>query len=128
MPKSLYNLYYRNTRLLVALMLIVVMLCNSIGMVQAHSMTMKKDCCPEMMMAHEMPIDAMQDNANDCPETISDCDALCMASCMSASYVLIISPTLIPNSLGFRNVMNAFVYPAHTLAEFGPGLRPPIYS
>jgi hypothetical protein len=109
-------------------MLVVAMLCNSIGMVQAHSMTMKKDCCPEMMMAHEMPADAMQDNANDCPDTIADCDALCMASCMSATYVLTISPTLIPNSLSFTTVMNAFVYPAHTLAEFGPGLRPPINS
>ncbi|MGH8050870.1 MAG: hypothetical protein ACREPB_09455, partial [Arenimonas sp.] len=49
MPNVLHKLRSRRFRLLACLLVMMAMLCNGIGLAQAHAISAKKDCCAEMM-------------------------------------------------------------------------------
>ena len=123
MPKVLHKIRSRRFRLLASLLVTLAILCNGIGLAQAHSHSMpaKKDCCAEMM-AHTMASDKPCSLPND------SCDDQCMARCMSANGMFLsVSLLFSPNIL-----IAAFSPQAeaaeHSLAKLSPGLRPPIVA
>ena len=121
MSKNLRALCSQHLRLLASLLVMLAILCNGIGLAQAHVMEAKKDCCAEMMgekMSPDKP----------CPDPANDCDDQCMARCMSANGVLLSVPLTISSSVFITNPLLRVNMTEHSLAEFGPGLRPPIYS
>jgi hypothetical protein len=89
-------------------------------------MDVKKDCCPEMNM-EAMASEAMSGDVDACSNANSDCDDLCMERCMSANGLLSVALTISP-SLLITTPLPQLTISEHALAEFGPGLRPPIYS
>ena len=123
MPKALHILRTRRFRLLASLLVMLAILCNGIGLAQAHahSMSAEKDCCVEMM-AKKMSPD------KPCSMPKDSCDDQCMARCMSANGVLFsVSLTFYPN------ILIAVFSPRteateRSLAKLGPGLRPPILA
>jgi len=120
MPKALRTVRSRHFRLLASLLVMMAILCNGIGLAQAHAMEAKKDCCAEMMgekMSPDKP----------CPAQDSTCDDQCMARCMSANGLLSV-PLAISSSVLVIATLPQLKAAEHSLAEFGPGLRPPIYS
>lgn len=121
MPRALRQLRSRRFRLLASLLVMIAILCNGIGLAQAHVMEAKKDCCAEMMgekMSPDKP----------CPTPESDCDDQCMARCMSANGVLLSVPVMMYSSVLIMTPQARFKMTEHSLADLGPGLRPPIYS
>lgn len=123
MPKVLHKMRARRFRLLASLLVMLAILCNGIGLAQAHahSMPAKKDCCAEMM-AHKMSMEKPCSLPND------NCDDQCMARCMSANGVLFsVSFSFSPNIL--ISIFSPRPDAAeHSLAKLGPGLRPPIFA
>ena len=126
MPKTIYQLRLPHVRLLASMLVIIAILCNGIGLAQAHVMDVKKDCCPEMNM-EAMASEAMSGDVDACSNANSDCDDLCMERCMSDNGLLSVALTISP-SLLITTPLPQLNISEHALAEFGPGLRPPIYS
>ena len=123
MPKALHILRTRRFRLLASLLVMMAILCNGIGLAQAHSAMAKKDCCAEMA-GHKKSAPPC------CEETKSPhagCDDQCMARCMSANGILSV-PFAIRPSVLVTATLPQLKTTEHSLAELGPGLRPPIYS
>ncbi len=120
MLKTLYILRTRRFRLLASLLVMMAILCNGIGLAQAHSATAKKDCCAEMMGKKMSP---------DKPCSLPDkaCDNQCMARCMSVNAIFSV-PLVIASSALIATPIAQLETTEHSWAEFGPGLRPPIYS
>ena len=123
MPKVLHKMRSRRFRLLASLLVVMAILCNGIGLAQAHShsMSAKKDCCAEMM-------DAKMASPPPCSTPDKNCDDLCMARCMSANGVLfsvslMFSPNVLITVFSPRTEATE-----HSLAKLGPGLRPPIFA
>ena len=120
MLKTLYILRTRRFRLLASLLVMMAILCNGIGLAQAHSAIAKKDCCAEMMgkkMSPDKP----------CPIPDKVCDDQCMARCMSVNAIFS-APLVIASSVLIATPIPLLKTAEHSLAELGPGLRPPIYS
>lgn len=123
MPNTLRQLRSKPVRLLASLLVMMAILCNGIGLAQAQSAMAKKDCCAEMAGHKKSP-------APHCEETKSPhmgCDDECMARCMSANGMLA-APLTISSSVLITTPLPQFNITEHSLAELGPGLRPPIYS
>jgi hypothetical protein len=120
MPKALHTMRSRRFRLLASLLVMMAILCNGIGLAQAHSAMAKKDCCAEMMGKKMSP---------DKPCTMPDkvCDDQCMARCMSVNAIFSV-PLVIASSVLIATPIPQLETTEHSWAEFGPGLRPPIYS
>lgn len=119
MPKVLHKMRSRRFRLLASMLVMLAILCNGIGLAQAHSMPVKKDCCAEMM-AHKMSMD------KPCSLPDKNCDDRCMARCMSANGALFSVQLTISRSALVEGVLSQPKVAEHSLAELGPGLRPPI--
>lgn len=120
MPKALHTMRSRRFRLLASLLVMVAILCNGIGLAQAHSAMAKKDCCAEMLdkkMSSDMPC-SMPDKV---------CNDQCMARCMSVNAIFLV-PLVIASSVLIVTPMSQLKTTEHSLADIGPGLRPPIYS
>lgn len=116
----------KRMQLLASLLVMIAILCNNFGLAQAHVMDGKKDCCPEMNMEAMAP-EAMSGDVDACSNANSDCDDLCMARCMSASGLLSAAITISPSAL-IATPLPQLKTAEHSLANFSPGLRPPIYS
>lgn len=121
MPNALRTFRLRHFRLLASWLVMMAILCNGIGLAQAHVMDAKKDCCAEMTGDKMSP-----DKPCSMPDNI--CDDQCMARCMSANGVLLSVPSTISSSVLITTPLPRFNVTEHSLAEIGPGLRPPIYS
>ena len=121
MPKVLHKMRSRRFRLLASLLVMMAILCNGIGLAQAHSMAAKKDCCAEMIggkMACHAPCSASDKN----------CDDQCMARCMGTNGVLFsMQLTISPNVL-ISALLPKTEATEHSLATCGPDLRPPIFA
>ena len=120
MSNALRTCRSRHFRLLASWLVILAILCNGIGLAQAHVMEAKKDCCAEMIgekMSPDKP----------CSIPNNECDDQCMARCMSATGLLSVPPVFFSNVFAplSLSTLNAT---EHSLANLGPGLRPPIYS
>jgi hypothetical protein len=126
MLKIIHQLRVPHVRLLASMLVMVAILCNNFGLVQAHAMSAKADCCPEMS-SDQMAYDEMGSNVDTCPESNSDCNDQCMARCMSANGMLAVAFTISPGVL-ITSQLSRFNTTEHSLADVGPGLRPPIYS
>ena len=126
MPKALHILRTRRFRLLASLLVMMAILCNGIGLAQAHSAMAKKDCCAEMM-GHKKSPSPCADGNKPCPSPNAKCDDQCMARCMSANGILSV-PFTIRASVLVTATLPQLKTAEHSLAELGPGLRPPIYS
>lgn len=126
MQKNLRTICSRHLRLLASLLVMLVMLailCNGIGLAQAHTMDAKKDCCAEMTGHGE--------SMSHCDESAKSphqgCDDQCMARCMSTTALLSVPLNVASSSL-IVTPLPQLKTSDHSLAERGPGLRPPIYS
>lgn len=120
MPNALRTFRSRHFRLLASWLVMLAILCNGIGLAQAHSSEMKNDCCAEMMgekMSPDKPC-AMPDQ---------ECDDQCMARCMTANSILSVPLSFTPCDL-VTTALPQLKAAEHSLTELGPGLRPPIYS
>jgi hypothetical protein len=120
MPKALHILRTRRFRLLASLLVMMAILCNGIGLAQAHSAMDEKDCCAEMKgekMSPDVP----------CSTPDEVCDNQCMARCMSVNAIFSL-PLVIASSELIATPMPQLKAAEHYLAELGPGLRPPICS
>jgi len=126
MPKALTILRTRHFRLLASLLVMMAILCNGIGLVQAQSAMAKKDCCAEMK-GHKMPSHDMGKKDPPCPQSSSGCDDQCMARCMSANGILSVPFTIRPSVL-VTATLPQLKTTEHSVAELSPVLRPPIYS
>jgi len=126
MPNALRTLRSRHFRLLASLLVMMAILCNGISLAQAHAAMAKKDCCAEMM-GHNKTMDHCGKAGDPMPSPHTNCDDQCMARCMSVNGILSVPFTIRPSVLvtaTLPQLKNA----EHSLAELGPGLRPPIYS
>ncbi|MEO6172590.1 MAG: hypothetical protein ABIP02_05675 [Arenimonas sp.] len=121
MPKFLHKMRSRRFRLLASLLVTLAILCNGVGLAQAHSMPAKKDCCAEMM-AHKMSPD------KPCSLPDKNCDDQCMARCMSANGVLFSMQLTISTNVLISSLLPQHGRIVHSLASLGPNLRPPIFS
>ncbi len=126
MPKTIHQLRSPHVRLLASLLVMIAILCNNFGLAQAHAMSAKTDCCPEMT-AHQMASDNTGANADNCPAQKSDCNDQCMARCMSMNGLLSASFIISPNAL-VATALPQLIMAEHSLVKFSPDLRPPIYS
>ena len=123
MPKTLRQLRSKPLRLLASLLVMMAILCNGIGLAQAQSAMAKKDCCAEMT-GHKKTASPC------CEETKSphtSCDDQCMARCMGSNGILAV-PFAISQSVLITTPLPQFNVTEHSLADLGPGLRPPIHS
>ena len=121
MAKVLQKIRSPRFRLLASLLVMLAILCNGIGLAQAHShsMPVEKDCCAEMM-ANKMSPDTP------CSQPGDNCDDQCMARCMNANGILFSIPLAISANSLVTRVLSQPNVPEHAPATFGPGLRPPI--
>jgi hypothetical protein len=126
MPNVLHILRTRRFRLLASLLVMMAILCNGISLAQAQSAMAKKDCCAEMM-GHKKSASPCADGSKPCPSPNTQCDDQCIARCMSANGILSVPYTILPSVLVYATLPQLKTA-EHSLAEFGPGLRPPIYS
>lgn len=123
MPKALRQLRSRRFRLLASLLVMVAILCNGIGLAQAHAMDAKQDCCAEMT-GHGKSMSHCDEGAK---SPHAGCDDQCMARCMSANALLSV-PLTIASSALITTPLPRLKISEHSLAVLGPGLRPPINS
>ena len=123
MQKALRQLRSRRFRLLASLLVMMAILCNGIGLAQAHTMDAKQDCCA-VMTGHGESMSHCDEGAK---PPHSDCDDQCMARCMTANALLSV-PLNIASSGLIVTPLPRLKISEHPLAERGPGLRPPIYS
>lgn len=123
MTQALRQLRSRRFRLLASLLVMVAILCNGIGLAQAHTMDAKQDCCAEMAGHGE----SMSHCDEDAKSPHQGCDDQCMSRCMTTNALLSVPLTI---ALGAFNTtpLPQLKTSEHSLAELGPGLRPPIYS
>lgn len=123
MPTVFRQLHSRRFRLLASLLVMVAILCNGIGLVQAHTMDANKDCCTDMT--------GHGDSMSHCDEGAESphqgCDDQCMARCMSTTTLLSVPLNFVSSGL-IVTPLPQLKTSDHSLAERGPGLRPPIYS
>ncbi len=123
MPKALRQFRSRRFRLLASLLVMMAILCNGIGLAHAHTMDAKKDCCAEMT-GHGKSISHCDEGAK---SPHAGCDDQCMARCMTAN-ALVSTPLTFASSGLITTPPPRLTICEHSLAEFGPDLRPPIYS
>lgn len=123
MPNILRQLRSRRFRLLASLLVMVAILCNGIGLAQAHAMDADKDCCAEMT-GHVKPMSHCDEGAR---SPHQDCDDQCMARCMGATALLSVPLNVVASGL-IVTPLPQLKTSDHSLAELGPGLRPPIHS
>ena len=123
MPMTLRQLRSRHFRLLACVLVMLAILCNGIGLAQAHTMDAKQDCCVEMTGQGE----SMSHCDEDAKSPHQGCDDQCMARCMSANALMSIPLTITSSGL-IMTPLPRLKISGHSLAELGPGLRPPIYS
>jgi len=126
MLKTLRHFRSKSLQLLGSLLVIMAILCNGIGLAQAQSAMAKKDCCAEMM-GHKKSASPCADGSKPCPSPNANCDDQCMVRCMSTNGILSVPFTLRPSVL-VTVICPQLKTAEHSLAELGPGLRPPIYS
>ncbi len=120
---TLRQLRSRRFRLLACVLVMLAILCNSIGLAQAHTMDAKQDCCAEMTGHGE----SMSHCDEDAKSPHQGCDDQCMARCMSANALMSIPLTITSSGL-IMTPLPRLKISEHSLAERGPGLRPPIHS
>lgn len=120
---TLRQLRSRRFRLLACVLVMLAILCNSIGLAQAHTMDAKQDCCAEMTGHGE----SMSHCDEDAKSPHQGCDDQCMARCMSANALMSIPLTITSSGL-IMIPLPRLKISEHSLAERGPGLRPPIHS
>ena len=113
----------RRFRLLASLLVMVAILCNGIGLAQAHVMDANENCCAEMM-GH---VKSMSHCDEDAKSPHQGCDDQCMARCMSTTALLSV-PLNVASSGLIVTPLPQLKASEHSLAERGPGLRPPIHS
>ena len=113
----------RRFRLLASLLVIMAILCNGIGLAQAHATDAEKDCCAEMT-GHGKSLSHCDEGAK---SPHAGCDDQCMARCMTANALLSI-PTIIASNALITSPLPRLTISEHALTEPSPGLRPPIYS
>lgn len=123
MPKALRTLRTRYFRLLASMLVMLAILSNGIALAQTDFLPAEKDCCAEMMNG-KMSTDDMSDS---CPPSNAACDDQCMLRCLAANGLVAISFSISPSSL-VSTTLPSLKLSEHSLAEFGPGLRPPICS
>jgi hypothetical protein len=123
MPKTLRQLRSKRFRLLASLLVMLAILCNGIGLAQAHAIETAKDCCAEMSGHGKAMSHCDEESRSPHP----GCDDQCMARCMSANALLSV-PLIIVSNVLIATPLPQLKTSDHFLAEFGPGLRPPIYS
>ena len=126
MPKALHTIRSRRFRLLASLLVMMAILCNGIGLAQAQATVSKKDCCA-VMMGKKMPSNDMSKKSPACPQPSTGCDDQCMARCMAVNGLLSV-PLTLASSVLVTETLPQLKAAEHSLAELGPGLRPPIYS
>lgn len=123
MPKAPRTLRSRYFRLLASTLVMLAIVSNGIVLAQtqvsSQTSLASKDCCAQMMgdeTSSNKPC-SMPDNA---------CNDQCMARCMSANGMLSV-PFIISNGIAITPLPQLKIV-EHALAEFGPGLRPPIFA
>lgn len=123
MQKTIRQLRSPRFRLLASLLVMVAILCNGIGLAQAHTMDAEQDCCA-LMAGHG---ESMSHCDEDAKSPHQGCDDQCMARCMNATALLSMPLNLASSSL-IVTPLPQLISSDHFLAERGPGLRPPIHS
>ena len=111
-------------RFLASLLVILAVVCNGVGLAQAHTMGSMKACCAEMLSHGE----CLSDCDGDGKSPHENCDDQCLARCISSNYVHLAAPLMLPTYELETNPLPQLRLTSHSLAELGPGLRPPIYS
>ena len=126
MTKTLRTMRSRYFRLLACTLVMLAILSNGIALAQTDFLPVENDCCAEMM-GHEVSSDDMADKADSCPLSDSACDDQCMARCLNANGMVAIAFSFAP-SIYMVNALPQLKTAEHSLAEVGPGLRPPIFT
>jgi len=126
MPKSLIPIRPHRIRLLASVLLVASLLGNGLAVAQAPATAAKQDCCAEMM-GSKTSAGGCDHSGNPCPAPGSGCDDQCLARCQSSVIVLPMFVLALP-----VGDLASIVLPRHsargmTLADLGPGLRPPIF-
>ena len=126
MTKTFCTMRSRYFRLLASTLVMLAILSNGIALAQTDFLATEKDCCAEMM-GHEMSSADMADKADSCPSSDSTCDDQCMARCLNTHILLSVQLVIVP-SIFVMTTLPQLKTAEHSLAELGPGLRPPIFT
>ncbi len=126
MTKPFHKIRSRYFRLLASTLVMLAILSNGIALAQTDFLSAEKDCCAEMMSGN-MSSDDMSDKADSCPSSDNTCDVQCMARCLNANGLVAISFSFAPG-IYIITTLPQLKMAEHSLAEIGPGLRPPIFA
>lgn len=126
MTKPFHKIRSRYFRLLASTLVMLAILSNGIALAQTDFLAAEKDCCAEMMNGN-MSSDDMSDKADSCPSSDNTCDDQCMARCLNANGLLSVQLVIAP-SIFVMTALPQLKMAEHSLAEIGPGLRPPIFA
>jgi hypothetical protein len=124
MSKILHTIRSRRFRLLASWLVMLAILCNGIGFVQAQSTLIKKDCCAEMM-AHKTASAHCVGAAKHDSTPKANCDDQCKMHCSTVNYVSPTPITIAP-SLLVASALPTMLAAQLFLARIAPELRPPI--
>ena len=116
----------RVTRLLASALVVVALLANGVAVAGMGSMAVAKDCCPDSMGQHHH--DGGAPEGKRCPAPVAKCDDQCAFRCQTSAVTL---PVVAATSTGIELIQSdlpPLLDSERAIANFAPGLRPPISS